>query len=99
MQDMPKLECPFVREGKEQLVIDQINPGYEWVFEDHEVLCSEKIDGTNVSIYMHGGKLIHLFNRLNPKSINVLELNPFIEGIRVCFSKGRLPIQDGQHFG
>ena len=39
IQDMPKLESPFIREmkGNDYIVIDKINPGYDWVFEDDSV--------------------------------------------------------------
>jgi len=46
--NMPKIECPFVRKeinGK-YLVINEINPGYEWVFEDDSVMAIEKLHGT-----------------------------------------------------
>lgn len=99
MQDMPTLESPFVRDGKNYLVTPQINPGYEWVFEDPEVICTEKIDGTCVSIFMQDGKLLYLFNRTDPHPVDNLISTPLLEGVRVCFMKGRLPMQNGQHFG
>lgn len=46
--DMPKIECPFVREENDEgdyVVIDEINGGYEWVFERDRVMAIEKLHG------------------------------------------------------
>ena len=36
VRDMPKLESPFIRKmiNNRYVVTPEINPGYEWVFED-----------------------------------------------------------------
>jgi hypothetical protein len=48
INDFPKLESPFQRENKngEYVVTPNINPGYEWVFNDVEnVKAVEKLHG------------------------------------------------------
>ena len=40
-----QLRSPDVR-----LVINEINPGYEWVFEDKNTIAVEKLDGSNVKL-------------------------------------------------
>jgi len=67
LPDMPKLESPFVRrlnEKDEYLVIPEINPWFEWVFED-DVLCVEKLDGTNICIEIKNKEVVNIQNRLN----------------------------------
>lgn len=56
-----KLRAPEV-----YLVVDKINPGYEWVFEDPETIAVEKLDGTNIKILTEGGRLLAVQNRKNP---------------------------------
>jgi len=101
--DMPKLESPFVRvttEGGRYIVTPEIAEGYEWVFADPDVLCTEKIDGANVSIMLRGGELCGLWNRTNQKPIGTLDGHMFIMGVRAAHERGRvLPLGDGQHFG
>jgi hypothetical protein len=105
MKDMPKLESPFVRvdkiiKGKKRrIVINKINEGYEWVFDGSDVLCTEKLDGTNVSINMVYGELKGLANRTNRIFYDTLEDNKYINGVRVANGKGRISEDNGQHFG
>lgn len=101
MADMPKLLSPFVRvdSGNRRIVTPEIEPGYEWVFEDDSVLAVEKLDGTNVSVGIQGGQLVSLYNRTTPQRFGTLDGNRFITGIRTAAEKGRFPEADGQHFG
>ena len=55
-----KLRSPEV-----YLVTPEINPGYEWVFEDPDTIAVEKLDGTNVKIKTANSRLIALQNRKN----------------------------------
>ena len=55
----------MLRTPKAYLVLDQINEGYEWVFEDKETFATEKLDGTNVKLNISEGRLIGLQNRKN----------------------------------
>lgn len=54
-----------LREPKAYLVVNKINPGYEWVFEDPETIAVEKLDGSNVKILTEKGRLMAVQNRLN----------------------------------
>jgi len=65
VKDYPKISCPFVREminGK-YLAIDEIQPGYNWVFEDDGVLAVDKIHGTNICAIFKDGVLQTIDNR------------------------------------
>lgn len=65
--DFPKIQCPFVRNDKTGFyrVINKINPGYEWVFQDSGVLAVDKLHGTNVCCFFKDGTLISIDNREN----------------------------------
>ena len=103
IRDMEKIECPFIRKlmpNGDYIVTPEINPGYEWVFEDESVMAIEKLHGTNVSIVIQEGTVISVFNRT--------ERIPFInkgkryitEGVLNAKEKGYLEfLGDGQHFG
>lgn len=43
----------------------EINPGYEWVFEDKNTTAIEKLDGTNIKVLVQDGRLVAIQNRLN----------------------------------
>jgi hypothetical protein len=74
------------------LAVDEVNPGYEWVFEDKDTFAVEKLDGTNVKLTMDGGRLISLQNRMNP--IDPLQLMTgkkyIVEGVLMANGKGYL---------
>ncbi len=104
VKDMPKLESPFVREmiKGEYVVIDEVQEGYDWVFEDNAVLAVEKIDGTNVSLILEEGEIRQVWNRKNyvpPFSFNKWH-HFIIKGVLNSIAKGYLKeFEDGQHFG
>lgn len=97
IEDFPKLQSPFVREGDNYTVINKINPGYEWVFEDDTVVAQEKLDGTNISILIENGIITRVFNRTN--EINIWSNNPVILAVRESYNKGYCNLPNGQHFG
>lgn len=97
IKDMPKLDSPFIRSGDDYLVINEINPEYEWVFEDDSVTCQEKLDGTNVSIVIENGKVSRVFNRTN--EIDLLDDSPVMEAVRASYKRGYCRFADGQYFG
>jgi hypothetical protein len=72
------------------LVVDRVNPGYEWVFQDPDTFAVEKLNGTNVKILMGKGRLVELQNRknvLDPQQI--LDGRTFIlEGVLNSAGKG-----------
>lgn len=102
IKDMPKLLSPFVRKviNDEYVVTNEIEEGYDWVFEDESVMAIEKLHGTNVSIEIKDGLIVNVWNRT--------ERIPFFnkgkafitEGILNSFQKGYTEfLGDGQHFG
>jgi hypothetical protein len=104
VKDMPKLESPFVREMIEgsYIVIDEVQEGYHWVFEDDSVMAVEKIDGTNVSLVLEDGEIMEVWNRKNhvsPFSKNKWH-HFIIKGILNSIAKGYLKeMSSGQYFG
>lgn len=115
VNDYPKIHCPFKREmrtlesGEEAyVVIDERNTledkpyDMDWVFEDPKTIATEKIDGTNVSIFIHDGKIVGVWNR--GTRVPVLSGNKkyqyIISGIWHSLDRGYVDrLTDGQHFG
>lgn len=65
IKDYPKISSPFVRkmiDGK-YLAIDEIEPGFEWVFEDEGVHAVDKLHGTNICLIFVDGILQSIDNR------------------------------------
>jgi hypothetical protein len=54
-----------LREQSAYLVVNRVNPGYEWVFDDPDTIAVEKLDGSNVKIRTEKGRLVAVQNRLN----------------------------------
>ena len=79
-----------LREPKAYLVVNEVNPGYEWVFEDDETIAIEKLNGTNVKIRTEEGRLVAVQNRLNViDPLQVIKGRTFIvEGVFMAISKG-----------
>jgi len=65
----PKVHSPFEREENEDgeyVVYDEVNDGYDWVFNNDDVVAVEKLDGTNCAIRVENteqGKEIQAFTR------------------------------------
>lgn len=72
------------------LVTDEINPGFEWVFEDPDTIAVEKLDGTNVKLKTDNGRLVALQNRKNViDPLQVIKGKVFIvEGVFTAIQKG-----------
>ncbi len=89
-----------LRSPKAYLVINQINPGYEWVFEDPKTFCCEKLDGTNIKLFTEGGRLITVMNRKNIiDPLQIIKGKTFIpEGIFRAVGKGYIE-KDGEQAG
>ncbi len=102
IQDMPKIECPFVRKeinGK-YVVIDETAEGYNWVFTDESVMAIEKLHGTNVSITIVEGTVTAVFNRTERIPFITKGKKWIIEGLLNSKERGYLELLgDGQHFG
>lgn len=77
------------------LAIDEVNPGYEWVFDDPDTITVEKLDGTNVKLRTEDGRLAEVQNRLNVidfyKVIGVSKFNlALLEGIFGAIAKSHV---------
>lgn len=104
VRDMPKLESPYVRKmiDGHYVVTPEINPGYEWVFEDDRVMPIEKLHGTDVSILKEDGEIKGIWNRKNKiPFFNKNKGNTYIiEGVLNSYEKSYMDnLEDGQHFG
>jgi hypothetical protein len=82
------------------LVVNRINPGYEWVFDDPDTIAVEKLDGTNVKIRTEQGRLVAVQNRLNIiDPLQIINGKTFvIEGIFQAIGKGYVK-PDGDQAG
>lgn len=104
IKDMDKLQSPFVRklnDKNEYVVTDEITPGAEWVFEgdESEVLCTEKLNGTDVSIVIEDGIIKSIWNRTQRIPFFCKGKMFIVEGIINSFERGYTDLPDGQHFG
>jgi len=102
IKDMPKLHSPFVRKEIDghYIVTDEIEEGYEWVFEDESVMAVEKLHGTNVSIQITDGLITAVWNRTERIPIFNKGKQHIIMGIMNSYMKGYTEfLEDGQHFG
>lgn len=90
-----KLRVPEV-----YLVVERINPDYEWVFDDPETFAVEKLDGTNIKILTEKGRLVAVQNRLNIiDPLQIIKGKTFIiEGIFRSIGKGYIK-EDGEQAG
>lgn len=82
------------------LVVDRINPGYEWVFEDEETFAVEKLNGSNIKLKTQGGELVALYNRKNPiNPLQIIKGKTFLlEGVILSAAKGLVQL-DGEQAG
>ena len=101
MYDFPKIKSPFVRrqDGDKYIVTDEIEPGMEWVFDSPDVICVEKLDGTNVSVGVEWGMVVAIRNRTNVVECHPMAQGRIIDGVRRAWTKGHVPYVSGQHFG
>lgn len=103
-KDMPKLESPFKRKtiDGEYVVFDEINEGYDWVFKNDDVIATEKLDGTNVSIIIEDGEIQDVWNRKNyikPFTRNKSH-HYILKAMLNSLGRGYCDnLDDGQHFG
>lgn len=82
------------------LVVNRVNPGFEWVFDDVDTFAVEKLNGTNVKIYTEKGRLLYVQNRKNViDPLQVMKGKTFIiEGIFTSIGKGYVK-EDGEQAG
>ena len=103
IKDMPKLKSPFVRkvnDKDEYVVTDEIEEGYEWVFEDDTTMAIEKLHGTNVSIQIKDGVIVAIWNRTCRIPFFNKGKGHIVMGVMNSYYKGYTEfLEDGQHFG
>ena len=101
--DFPKLESPFVRKiiDGNYVVTPEITEGYEWVFTsgEDEVICTEKLDGTDVSIVIEGGRITRIFNRTTEIPFFNKGKSFIIQAILASYDRDYCDLTDGQYFG
>jgi len=80
----------MLRNPQAYLVVDKINPGFEWVFDDPDTIAVEKLDGTNIKLKTEEGRLVSLMNRKNViDPLQVISGKTFIiEGVFRAIGKG-----------
>lgn len=97
-----KIRSPFVREMIEHryVVTPQITPGHEWVFNDNEnVIATEKLDGTDVSIVIFEDAIISVWNRTGRVPFINKGKKFIIDAIQNSYERGYADLPDGQWFG
>ncbi|MBW2702729.1 MAG: hypothetical protein JRF33_18060 [Deltaproteobacteria bacterium] len=89
-----------LRKPEVYLAVNQVNPGFEWVFDDPDTIAVEKLDGTNVKILTEAGRLITVQNRKNViDPLQIIKGKTFLmEGIFMSIGKG-LVKADGEQAG
>ncbi len=89
-----------LRQPEVYLVVDRVNPGYEWVFDDEETIAVEKLNGTNIKINTEDGRLIAVQNRKNViDPLRIIGGKGFImEGLFRAIDKGYVK-KDGEQAG
>lgn len=104
IQDFPKLESPFVRKVNdkgEYVITEEITPGAEWVFTGgpDEVIATEKLDGTDVSIVIENGIITSIWNRTQRIPFFCKGKMVIVKAVIESFERGYTDLPDGQHFG
>lgn len=97
--DMPKLHSPFIRKtikGR-YVVTPEIDPDYQWVFDEPGVKAIEKLDGTNVSVVIEKGEVTQIHNRT--QHISFWSGSPIVQCLLNSSEKKWLRFKDGQYFG
>lgn len=102
INDMPKIDSPFVRKENKNgdyVITNEINEGYEWVFENDNVIACEKLDGTNVSVVIRDGHVTSVYNRKSRVPAFNSSKSYITKGILNSMNRGYLNLEDGQWYG
>jgi len=88
-----------MRSPQVYLCVDEVNPGYEWVFEDEDTIAIEKLNGTNIGIEMQNKRLISVQNRQNVVDINQIVGGrwEYMSGIFMAAEKGYIKPEGVQY--
>lgn len=84
------------------LVCDEINEGYEWVFNDSDTFCVEKLDGSNLQIRIKDDQIVEAQNRDNPIDLSFKlsnMTNYYMEAVMTAARKGYIKKEDGEYAG
>ena len=99
---MPKLESPFVRKKIDgaYVVVDEVAPDMDWVFDDSSVLAVEKLHGENVSVFVKNGTILHIWDRTNRIPFFNRGREQVVTAVRNAYSRKYMDfLLNGQHFG
>lgn len=82
------------------LVTNEIQAGFEWVFEDPHTIAVEKLDGTNVKVKIRKKRIVAIQNRLNKIDIGTINAgnSRIVEGVLRAIDKGYVD-GDGEYAG
>ena len=100
--DMPKMHSPFVRKKTTDgyFVTPEIEENYEWVFIDPSVRAVEKLNGTNVSVYIEDGAITGVWNRTTRVGFFSRGRDFIIDAVLESYRRKYTDfLLDGQHFG
>jgi len=110
----PKVKSPFKRQennNNEYVVYDEVNDGYDWVFENDEVTCVEKLDGTNCAIRIgqdaHSIRPVEAYTRHGTKPFQIAKPysgrgahRKIVRAVQNSMKRGYLRSLDaGVHYG
>lgn len=90
--DFQKIKSPFVRKHNEKgdyVVTPEIEPGYEWIFENG-VRAVDKLHGTNICVHFKEGKVVAIDNRTTRILQEPIEISGKNEGAKNRFILGIL---------
>jgi hypothetical protein len=82
------------------LVTEEVNQGYEWVFDDDDTIAVEKLHGTNVKVLMDNGRIVTIQNRKNVIDPNLIGkgTNFIMDGLLQSAMRGWVSL-NGEHAG
>ena len=90
-----------LRSPEVYLAVEEINPGFEWVFDDPDTYAVEKIDGSNVKVLTKNNQILTVQNRKNYVDTQTIKpgVNLYImDGIIQAAMKGYIQ-RDGEQVG
>lgn len=104
INEMQKMECPYVRgknESGRYVVTAEVAEGMEWVFKDPKTMAIEKLHGENVSIYKNEhGVITHIWSRGRQIQFFTVDGRTIIDGLLNSYQRGYMEfLPPGQHFG
>ena len=103
--DFPKLDSPFIRADNQghYVITEEIDLAQSW-FTEPGVLAVDKLDGTNIGLYIENGQILKVMNRMNERPLFATKVNKgdiaLMEGIVNAIAKEWLVnLPTGWHYG